>query len=89
MNKLLQKDQEARELGGAITKRSNERGAMEKPSWADLLEPKGVYYKGIVDDPNSLVEKLTADTVTTFGTRRSRQLHSCQDKENQTQVSKL
>ena len=56
---------------------------MQKPSWADLLEPKGVYYEGIVDDPNSLVEKLTADTVTTFGTRRSRQLQNLQDKENQ------
>ena len=47
---------------------------MQKPSWAEPLELGGVYYEGIVDDPSTVVEKLTADTVTTFGTRRSRQL---------------
>ena len=59
---------------------------MQKPGWAELLEQKGVYYEGIVNDPDRLVEKLTADTVTTFGTRRSRQIQSPQGKENQTEV---
>jgi len=47
---------------------------MEKPTWAEHLQPVGVYYEGIVDDASAVVERLTAETVTTFGTRRSRQL---------------
>ena len=46
---------------------------MEKPSWAEHLQPVGVYYEGVVDDATTVVERLTAETVTTFGTRRSRQ----------------
>jgi len=49
---------------------------MEKPTWAEYLQPVGVYYEGIVDDASAVVERLTAETVTTFGTRRSRQLQS-------------
>ena len=67
---------------GLPSQRRLSAGGMQKPRWAELLEQKGVYYKGIVNDPDSLVEKLTADTVTTIGTRRSRQ-----GKENQTEVS--
>ena len=47
---------------------------MEKPTWAEHLKPVGVYYEGLVDDATAAVEKLTAETVTTFGTRRSWQL---------------
>jgi len=49
---------------------------MEKPTWAEHLQPVRVYYEGIVDDASAVVERLTAETVTTFGTRRSRQLQS-------------
>ena len=44
---------------------------MEKPSWAEDLQPVGVYYEGVVNDATTVVERLTAETVTTFGTRRS------------------
>ena len=46
---------------------------MEKSSWDEHLQPVGVYYEGVVDDATTVVERLTAETVTTFGTRRSRQ----------------
>ena len=58
---------------------------MEKPTWAEDLKPVGVYYEGLVDEATTAVERLTAtaETVTTFGTRRSRQLQLSQaDKEN-------
>ena len=56
---------------------------MEKPSWAEHLQPIGVYYEGIVDDANAVVEWLTTETASTFGTRRSRQLQPWQvGKEN-------
>ena len=56
---------------------------MKKPTWAEDLKPVGVYYEGLVDDATAVVERLTAETVTTFGTRRSRQLQLSQaDKEN-------
>ena len=56
---------------------------MEKPTWAEDLKPVGVYYEGVVDDATAVVERLTAETVTTFGTRRSRQLQPSQaSKEN-------
>ena len=56
---------------------------MEKPAWAEDLKPVGMYYEGLVDDATAVVERLTAETVTTFGTRQSRQLQLSQaDKEN-------
>ena len=56
---------------------------MKKPTWAEDLRPVGVYYEGVVDDATAVVERLTAETVTTFGTRRSRQLQPPQAaKEN-------
>ena len=56
---------------------------MEKPTWAEDLKPVGVYYEGVVDDATAVVERLTAETVITFGTRRSQQLQPPQaGKEN-------
>ena len=56
---------------------------MEKPTWAEDLKPVGVYCEDLVDDATAVVERLTAETVTTFGTRRSQQLQLSQaDKEN-------
>ncbi len=61
---------------------------MERPSWAEPLEPKGVYYEGTVDNASILVERMTAETVTTSGTRRSRHLQPVpRGKENSEQVS--
>ena len=37
-----------------------------------------MYYEGVVDDATAVVERLTAETVTTIGTRRSRQLQPAQ-----------
>lgn len=63
---------------------------MEKPAWAEGLSPKGVYFEGFVDDADSLLEQYKAETVTTYGVRRSRGKNSktleqdCseEDKEN-------
>ena len=41
---------------------------------AEDLKPVGVFYEGVVGDATAVVERLTAETATSFGTRRSRQL---------------
>ena len=57
------------------------RRCYRNPGWRNL--PVGEYYEGLVDDATAVVERLTAETVTTFGTRRSQQLQLSQaDKEN-------
>ena len=45
-----------------------------KPAWASQysLKPRGTYYEGFVEDVDSLLAKFQAETVTTFGIRRSR-----------------
>ena len=56
---------------------------MDKPTWAEDLKLVGVCYEGVVDNATAVVERLTAETVTIFGTRRSRQLQPPQaGKEN-------
>ena len=44
------------------------------PNWArdSGLKRVGLYYEGIVDDENLVRQKHQADTVSTFGVRRSR-----------------
>ena len=46
----------------------------EKPGWASQysLKLRGTYYEGFVEDLDSLLTKFKAETVTTFGIRRSR-----------------
>ena len=67
-----------------ICSRSREirtRSRYRNPGWRNL--PVGVYYEGLVDDATAVVERLTAETVTTFGIRQSWQLQLSQaDKEN-------
>ena len=46
--------------------------SMDKPAWAKDLEPRGTYYEGFVEDLDSLLTRFKAETVTTYGTRRSR-----------------
>ena len=57
-----------------------ERPAEERPEWAATLKHVGVYYEGLVDDAESIVEHCKLESVTTFGVRTSRgnssQLHS-------------
>ena len=60
---------------------------MEKPSWAEHLQPIGVYYEGIVDDANAVVERLTTETASTFGTRRSRKLQPSQVGKDNTAMN--
>ena len=56
---------------------------MEKPKWAEHLQPIGVYYEGILDDASDVVERLIIETSSTFGTRRSRRQQPSQvGKEN-------
>ena len=45
-----------------------------KPAWASQssLKLRGTYYEGFVEDLESLLTKFKAETVTTFGIRRSR-----------------
>ena len=45
-----------------------------KPAWACeySLKLRGTYYEGFVEDLESLLTKFKAETVTTFGIRRSR-----------------
>ena len=47
---------------------------MAKPAlaWTEGLSPRGLYFEGFVDDADALLEQHKADTVTTYGTRRSR-----------------
>ena len=42
---------------------------MEKLTWAEDLRPIGVYYEGVVDDATAVVERFTAETVTTLAQR--------------------
>ena len=46
----------------------------ERPGWASQysLKLRGTYYEGFVEDLDSLLTKFKAETVTTFGIRRSR-----------------
>ena len=46
--------------------------AMDKPCWAESLQPRGVYFEGFVDDATATVERYKAETLTTFGTRTSK-----------------
>lgn len=47
---------------------------MALPKWAkdSGLKRQGLYYEGIVDDESLVRQKHQADTVSTFGVRRSR-----------------
>ena len=51
-----------------------------KPAWARDLEPRGRYYEGFVEDLDSLLTKFKAETVTTFGVRKSRYLDGSNDR---------
>ena len=63
---------------------------MAKPVWVEELSPKGVYFEGFVDNADPLLERYKAETVTTYGVKRSRGKNSktlkqdCseEDKEN-------
>ena len=67
---------------------------MAKPAWAEGLSSKGVYFEGFVDDADSLLQQYKAETVTTYGVRRSKGKNSktleqdCseEDKENASKV---
>ena len=48
---------------------------MGTPSWAVGLDVRGLYYEGIVDDANTLLDQHKISTVTTCGIRRSRKNH--------------
>ena len=47
---------------------------MQTPSWAVGLDARGLYYEGLVDNANSLLDRHKICTVTSYGTiyRRSR-----------------
>lgn len=47
-----------------------------RPSWATNLDYKGVYYEGVVEDVEWLLDQHKLSTVTTYGTRRSRKNHA-------------
>ena len=49
--------------------------ATDRPSWATHLEAKGVYYEGVMEDVDRLLDQHKLATVTTYGTRRSRKNH--------------
>ena len=59
------------------------------PAWAVGLQHKGLYYEGVVDGLDELLELHKRDTVSTFGTRSSRLTHlpctpnSDSNKENE------
>lgn len=67
---------------------------MAKPAWAAKLSPRGVYFEGFVEDADCLLEQYKAETVTTYGVRRSRGKNSkileqdCskEEKENASKV---
>ena len=42
------------------------------PNWTTSLDARGLYYEGLVEDIDTLLEKHKLGTVTTYGTRRSR-----------------
>jgi len=45
------------------------------PPWAVGLQKKGTYYEGTVKDVDEILLRHKQMTVTTFGTRRSSQVH--------------
>ena len=50
---------------------------MERPAWAlSSLRNVGVYYEGVVDDAESLIQHCKLESVTTFGVRTSRRTKS-------------
>ena len=54
---------------------------MDKPCWAEDLQPKGVYFEGFVDDATAIVERYKSETLNTFGTRTSELSHVDPEKE--------
>ena len=67
---------------------------MAKPAWAEGLSFKGVDFEGFVDDADYFLEQYKAETVTTYGVRRSKGKNSKtleedyneEDKENASKV---
>lgn len=64
---------------------------MEQPPWVSTgLKQVGVYYEGIVDDVDEVLERHSRHTVTTYGTRTSskpasvkREVESSSNQENE------
>lgn len=54
----------------------------ESSGWATGLELNGVYYEGLVEDLEGVLDKFRVATVTTYGTRRQKSATSHPDKEN-------
>ena len=42
------------------------------PNWTANLDARGLYYEGLVENIDTLLEMHKLSTVTTYGTRRSR-----------------
>jgi len=42
------------------------------PAWANSLKQNGLYYEGFVQDIEVTLTRFQVDTITTFGTRKSR-----------------
>ena len=59
-----------------------ERSAEERAEWAATLKHVGVYYEGLVDDAESIVEHCKLESVTTFGVRTSRGNSSSTAQQN-------
>lgn len=51
-----------------------------KPSWNENLNPRGTYYEGFVEDLDTLLTRFKAETVTTYGIRKSRYVDSNGDR---------
>ena len=60
---------------------------METPSWAVGLDARGLYYEGLVDNANSLLDRHKICTVTSYDTRRSRknQPHVSANKDSESE----
>ena len=52
-------------------------------SWTAGLDHRGVYYEGIVEDLDAVLEKHRFATVTTYGTRRSRKSATSEKRSRQ------
>ena len=60
---------------------------MTSSSWTEGLSRVGVYYEGFVKNVDDVLAKHSTETVTTYGTRRSRKIGSSNKENHDSSVS--
>ena len=63
-------EQASRRLGAGVEASQSSEAGVEA-EWSSGLHRNGVYYEGVVDDVEQILEHHRKDTVTSYGTRSS------------------